>query len=346
MNSDSASSTPGIRYLVAAASLVVIVAGLRSAQSVLVPFALAVFLAIVAARPLLVLSGLKVPRVIAVLVVGLVMVGGLFFIGSLLSSSVEALSQSIPEYRIRAELLLKQITSWLKEHRIPVSSESILQDLNTGAVFEMVGRTTGKLVSTVSTTVLVIIFTLFILYEATGLTAKLKVAAVQNELDYEQLQSMSIEVERYLAIKTVTSLFTGLLVGALTYFSNLDFPILWGAIAFVLNYIPFIGSIIAAIPAVLLATLLLGGAGASGVALGYIVINVGISNFIEPMLMGPRLGLSPFIVLLSLVFWGWVWGPVGMLLSIPLTMTAKILLEHSEELRWIGILMDVKPRKS
>jgi predicted PurR-regulated permease PerM len=124
----------------------------------------------------------------------------------------------------------------------------------------------------------------------------------------------------------------------------LDFPVLLGLIAFLMNYIPTVGSIIAAIPAVLLSLILVGTAGhAVLVTLGYVVVNTLFGNILEPNLMGRRLGLSTLVVILSLLFWGWAWGPLGALLSVPLTVVVKIWLENTHDLKWVAILLDKAP---
>ena len=149
------------------------------------------------------------------------------------------------------------------------------------------------------------------------------------------------EVQTYLGIKTVISLVTGIVLGGWAYVMGLDFPILLGLTAFLLNYIPTVGSILAAIPAVLLSIILVGTAGhALLVTLGYVVVNLLIGSIIEPNLMGRRLGLSTLVVILSLLFWGWAWGPLGALLSVPLTVILKIWLENTTDLRWVAVLLD------
>ena len=135
------------------------------------------------------------------------------------------------------------------------------------------------------------------------------------------------------------SLITGVTVTIWVYVLGLDFPILWGIVAFLFNYIPNIGSIIAAVPAVLLALVQFGLGKALVVTLGYVVVNVIMGNFVEPRVMGRGLGLSPLVVFLSLIFWGWIFGPVGMLLSVPLTMIVKIAFQHSPEMRWLAVLL-------
>ena len=150
-------------------------------------------------------------------------------------------------------------------------------------------------------------------------------------------------MQRYLATKTVISLFTGIFVGVPLALMRIEFALLWGLLAFLLNYIPNLGSAFASVPPVLL-TLVEDGIGwALGVALVFIVVNAVFGNVVEPYLMGRRLGLSTLVVFLSLVFWGWVWGPIGMLLSVPLTMIIKIMLENTEDLRWIAVLLSGQP---
>jgi predicted PurR-regulated permease PerM len=144
---------------------------------------------------------------------------------------------------------------------------------------------------------------------------------------------------RYLGIKTLVSMATGLIVGVMTWGIGLDFPLLWAMLAFLLNYIPNIGSIIAAVPAVLLALVQLGPGEALTTAIGFVAINMVIGNMIEPKLMGHGVGISSLIVFIGLIFWGWMFGPVGMLLSVPLTMALKLALESDQRTKWVAILI-------
>jgi predicted PurR-regulated permease PerM len=147
------------------------------------------------------------------------------------------------------------------------------------------------------------------------------------------------EVKHYLSLKTLTSLATGVAIAVWLAAMGVDYALLWGLLAFMLNFVPNIGSIIAAIPAVLLALIQLGLGSAVFAAIAFLVVNVVIGVVIEPRLMGYRMGLSTLVVFLSLIFWGWVLGPIGMLLSVPLTMTVKIVLQSNESTRWMAILL-------
>ena len=157
---------------------------------------------------------------------------------------------------------------------------------------------------------------------------------------------MTRQIQNYLAIKTVVSVATGLLAGVWVWALDIDFPLLWGLIAFLFNYIPNLGSIFAAVGPVLLAIVQFGPGRAISVAAGYVAINLVFGNVVEPLMLGRRLGLSTLVVLLSLVFWGWVWGPMGMLLAVPLTMMVKIALENTEDLRWVAVMLDANPSAS
>jgi len=183
----------------------------------------------------------------------------------------------------------------------------------------------------------------FILFEAAGFPAKLR-AAFGDRQGSERFEKIRYEVQHYLGIKSLVSLTTGAAIAAALAILGVDYPLLWGMLAFLLNYIPTFGSILAGIPPVLLAIVQLGPGHAIAVALVFVTTNVVLGNFVEPHFLGRRLGLSTLVVFLSLVFWGWVWGPVGMLLSVPLTMILKIMLENTPDLAWIAVLLGRDPK--
>ena len=159
------------------------------------------------------------------------------------------------------------------------------------------------------------------------------------ETSQEWLVQFSDSVHSYLGIKAGISLVTGLLIFIWLSILGVDYAVLWGLLAFLLNFVPTVGSFIAAVPAVLLAVVQLGPLHAGLTLAGFVVVNLVMGNMIEPRWMGRGLNLSPLVVFVSLVLWGWVLGPVGMLLSIPLTIMIKIALESQDETRWISIML-------
>ncbi|HPP81444.1 MAG TPA: AI-2E family transporter, partial [Deltaproteobacteria bacterium] len=147
-------------------------------------------------------------------------------------------------------------------------------------------------------------------------------------------------VGRYVAIKTLISIATGLSIMLWLTAIGVDYAVLWGLIAFLMHYIPNIGSLVAAIPAILFSVVDAGTTTAILAAAGYAIVNLVFGNIVEPIFMGRGLSLSTLVVFLSLIFWGWVLGPIGMLLSAPLTMVFKIAFDSFPSTKWISVLLD------
>ena len=339
MSESSSAVGLSARVLMVVAALVVIVAGLRAAQAVLVPFMVSVFLSIVSVPLVQVLRRWRVPTPVAVLMVVLVVMGILGGIAALVGNSVNRFASEIETYQQGFLQLANGFFTWLDGHGVELSRETALGAVDPGQLLRLVSGTVKGLASALSNTVLVILTMVFILLEAAGFPTKFRVAMGSAE-KIGRFAKVTREVQRYLAIKTAVSLVTGLLIAGWVGLLGVDFPLLWGLVAFLLNYVPSLGSIIAAVPSVLLAMLQFGPGRALAVALGYFAVNMILGNLVEPQLLGRRLGLSTLVVFLSLIFWGWVWGPVGMLLSVPMTVIVKILLENTEDLRWVAVLLD------
>ena len=329
----------GNRFLVTAAAFVVVVAGMRAASDILVPFLLAVFLAIICAPLLFWLKRKGVPNGLAVcstLVVILVMV---LLLAAFAGTSLHGFTNALPGYQEKLTAQTSGLLSWLKGMGLDVSATVLADTVNPGKVMGIAANTLKGLSGVLTNVFMILLTVVFILFEASALPGKLAVALGDPEGSASRFQGFMENLNRYLAIKTLFSLCTGLAVGVWLAVLGVDYPILWGLLAFLLNYVPNIGSIIAAIPACLLAVIQLGPGTALLAALGYLVVNTVFGSVLEPRFMGRGLGLSTLIVFLSLVFWGWVLGPVGMLLSVPLTMIVKIALESREETRGIAVLL-------
>ncbi|MXY16564.1 MAG: AI-2E family transporter [Acidobacteria bacterium] len=333
----------GLQFLVAGACLVVIVAGLRAAAPLVLPFLVAVFLAVVSVPLIGQLQRWRVPRPLAVLGAVLLAVAAIGVLALVVGRSVNDFGAAAPRYQARLQALLDSGLALGGDLGLPIEDWSTLELVPFGSVFDLLGGTLGAITSFASNTFLVLLTVSFILIEAAGFSAKLR-EAFGEHVQFGQLEQMMRQVQRYLAIKSAVSAATGVLLGLWVAAFGLDFALLWGLVAFILNFIPTLGSIIAAVPAVLLAIVQFDLARAGLIALGYVGINVIFGNVVEPLLMGRRLGLSALVVFVSLVFWGWVWGPVGMLFSVPLTMSIKIALENTRDFRWVAVMLDANPR--
>jgi len=331
---------PGARFILIFACVVVCVAGLRVASPILLPFALALFLAILSLPIMVGLQRRNVPTAFAILVTILTNMAVLGLIVLLAMQSVTDFQEQFPGYAARLENLYRSWVGALEARGIP-AAEYLTGDLMSGArMVGLVGDAVGRAVTVLSSAFLVILIMIFVLAEAAIFPEKFR-AIFGEDAGAGRFAKVTQEVQEYLLIKTLVSLATGVCIGLFAWLMGLDFPVLLGLIGFVLNYVPTIGSVLAAIPAVILAVIQFGGVGpAAMVAVGYLLINIIFGNLIEPNLLGRRLGLSTLIVILSLIFWAWVWGPVGALLAVPLTMVVKIMLENTQDLRWVAFLLD------
>jgi len=328
-----------VRGTMVIAALVIIIAGMREASAILVPFLVAVFIAVIGAPAVFWLKNKGVRSSLAVLLVVLAMLGVGFGVTAVLTTSLNSFYQQIPSYQDRLEQQKSDILVWLQEKNIPLSGSLLWEVVNPGAVMQLVAAMLGGLGGVLKNAFLITLTVIFILLEASSFPAKLRAAKRSPQASFPSIAAFTNALKGYLAIKTVVSLITGILAAIWVAILGLDFPLLWGLLAFLFNYVPTIGSILAAVPPLLLALIQLSPASAVLIALGYLCINFIFGSLIEPRFMSRGLGLSTLVVFLSLVFWGWVLGPVGMLLSVPLTMTAKIGLESHEETQWIAILL-------
>lgn len=342
---EGTAESPGLKVLFSLACVVVIVFGLRLAAPILLPAALALFLTVLSLPIMVWLRNRRVPKASAVIIPLLVNVAVVGLIIALFSQSLSELQRELPRY---LNTLTQLQASWIEsiEGRtgIVMMEYLTMELIDPGAIIGFARGAVGRIAQFVSMTFLVFLIMAFMLSEATIFPDKFHYITGDTTSEEDRLTKVVTEVQTYLGIKTVMSLLTGLILAAWADFMGLDFPILLGLIAFLLNYVPTVGSILAAIPAVLLSVILVGTVGhALLVSLGYVVVNTLFGNIIEPNLMGRRLGLSTLVVILSLLFWGWAWGPLGALLSVPLTVVVKIWLENTTDLRWVAILLDKSP---
>lgn len=338
MNQPLITSRTG-RALVLLAALVVIIAGMRAAEAILVPFILALFIAAITAPLLFWLQRKGLPSALSLLIVVLGVVGTGIVLATLVGTSVSDFSSAMPSYQQRLQEASSGAIQWLSETGIKLPEQEIRESLDPASVMQFAMSLFSSFQSALANSFLILLTTLFMLAEASSLPAKLRSILTDPESSLARMSELVEKLKQYVVLKSLTSLLTAILVSLWLLMLGVDYPLLWGLLAFMLNYVPTIGSIIAAVPAILLAFVQGGGQLALLTMLGYVVVNVVIGSVVEPKLMGKGLGLSTLVVFLSLVFWGWVLGPVGMLLSVPLTMMVKVALEGSEETGWIAILL-------
>jgi AI-2 transport protein TqsA len=329
----------GARLLFISASLVLVVAGLKAAQSFFLPLLMALFLTILCLPPMRWLERRRVPTWLAALLVIAGAVIAVLAVAIIIGGSLQSFYVELPYYRARLDGIVQTALSWLSGHGVDISVQDLADEINTGALMDLAGAIASSLLAAFSNVVLVLLLMAFMLLELHGVPRKIRLALGDPEADISDVQRGAELVQRYLAVKTFMGLLNAVVAIAICFLFGIDFALLWGLFAFLFNFVPNVGSVLAGIPPVLLALIQYGPARAALVAAFYLLLDFSCGNWLEPRLMGRRLGLSALVVMLSLVFWGWLWGPVGMLLSVPLTSATKLFCEHSEDMRWLAILL-------
>jgi len=326
-------------YLIYMACIVIIVAGLKLASQVVILLFLSIFLASIISPLFITLQKKGVPRPLAFTLLLLSLFSVIFVVFAGVLDSLESFLGNLPQYQSRVDSFVGKGMEELGRFGL-VLDKDILKgsfDIRTFVLYG--GKAAGNIGNFLSQTLIVVVGVAFILLEAPRFGYKLELIFKDNSAAVESVALFSRTIQKYFIIKTFTSFLTGATIAAVLALFHMEYAILWGFLAFVLNFIPVIGSLIAAIPALVMALLYHDTSTFLWLVLVYFVINQVISNILEPKIMGDGLGLSPAAVFFSLILWGWILGPVGMFLAVPLTMTLKIAFDTNPDTRWVGVLL-------
>jgi predicted PurR-regulated permease PerM len=329
----------GKNALLAAGALVIVIWGINQAQSALVSSLVAVFLAALGIPAVQWLERKRFPHVAAVLLVLAGIVAVLLTVGGLVGASLSGFSDSLPSYQQRIQEQAAAVSALLAAKGVHVTDKALLGYLDPAAVMKLFVGMLGGLGAVVSNLVLILLTVLFILLEASSFPVKLRAVIGDPRQAFPEFARFAGDLQRYVAVATALNLTAGSLIGVWLSVLGVGSPVLWGFLAFMLLYIPHVGSIIAAVPAVSLALVQFGPGRAGLVVAGYVLIAFTIGNVIQPKLMGRKLSISTLAVFLSLIFWGRMLGLLGAALCIPLTMTLKFICENHESTRWIAVLL-------
>lgn len=322
------------------AGIIIIIGGIKLTSSLILPFLLALFTSLMLLQPVHWLISKKIPRIIATLLVLVIFSSFLFLIGELLGSSINNFSQNIPQYK---ETLFKYIDrneATFDVFGLDISKNNIF-NAEPGKIMSVVLNGLDHMKQIIGKVFFIMLLTLFLLFELDSFPTKFNAmfSRVENKKANMNLKKIIVNLRNYLGIKTLTSLATGLLIYLGLLIIGVKYAVLWGTLAFLLNYIPNIGSLIAAIPAVLFAGIQLGSGALIWTGVLYLGVNFLIGSILEPRIMGKGMGLSIAVILISLMFWGWLFGPIGMFLSVPLSMVLKVLLQSNESSKYFAILI-------
>lgn len=316
----------------------------RYASPIVVPFLLALFITVVAIGPIQWMKKRGFSPTVSVVAVTLLVIACNILLVLMLGSALDQFTNALPGYQSRLTEITQNFFDWGEKYGLHNGFEGLQKIFNPGMVMSFVNTLLGSVTGLMSNAVLILFTAILMLLEAEGVPRKIRlIKKGQGEESVERLSLIVKSMSQYVGTKAFISLITAILVWIGLKIVGLDFAILWAFLAFILNFIPNIGSIMAAVPAVIIALIQLNPTMALVVAALYLAVNVVIGNIVEPMFMGKRMGLSTLAVFLSLLFWGWMFGPVGMLLSVPLTMVVKFFADAHLQLKWLAILLSPAP---
>jgi predicted PurR-regulated permease PerM len=332
---------------VATACLVIIVVFLfglllKEAKPVFFPFFLAVMLYFLMSPALDYLTRLKIPKAVSILFLVIITFFIFYLLGALFYSSGKSFAAELPKYGQRLQSIIDSIQMKLQMPQIEWETLDWTKQFDLGKVGGFVLSSLGPFFSFMANLFLVFIFLIFIMSGR----GKVKNKVVnyypkeKSERFITMAQNIDSQIQRYIAIKTLVSFFTGVFAGIVLVIWGLDFAIVFAFLTFILNYIPNIGSFIATVFPVAIAIFQYDTIWpAIWICVILITLQQVMGNFVEPRLMGKGLGLSPLVVLFSLFFWGWLWGIPGMILATPMTAIVKIVCSNIPELRVVAALM-------
>ena len=327
---------------VGVAAFVIILAGMKQAQSFLSPFLMALFIAIICAQPILWLKKKNVSSGLAVLIVIIGLLAVYTGLNWLVGSSLSLFIRDASKYSESLKEITESSGRFFSERGINIAVFGGAGSMDPAKVMEYTRTVVSHIREMVSNEITFLFLTIFLLAEVEAIRLKIRAILKGNDADFEYWQNIGKKIRHYLSIKTMTSLATGVLVGSSLAIIGVDYPVLWGLVAFLLNYIPTIGSIIAAIPGITFSLLQLGFPATFWTISIYLFVNVVIGSVLEPRIMGRGMGLSTFTVFFGLIFWGYILGPVGMFLSVPITMALKFILNYNPKTRWIAVILGTR----
>jgi AI-2 transport protein TqsA len=338
MNIKSIGSTES-SHIVQLAALIVIFAGMIYAKQIIAPILLALFISIICMQPITWLEKKRVPRGLAIVIVILGLISIFLGFASLVGGTLSFFLSNASKYESTVSNITDSIIQFFNNRGFNIPKDQVSKLIQPEKIVEFTTTAVKELLKMLGNAFLIFLIILFILMEFGSFSVKAKAITSGSYKSIAYFTTILQNIRHYLGIQTLVSLSIGILIYTALLIIGVDYPLLWALIAGLMNYIPNIGSIIATIPAFLF-TLMQLGIGSALWTLGcFLIIHNVLGNFVGPKIMGRGLSLSALVVLLSLLFWGFILGLIGMFLAVPFTLTVKIILEQNEETRWLAILL-------
>ncbi|MBI5869443.1 MAG: AI-2E family transporter [Actinobacteria bacterium] len=346
----SPETNPVIRLLLVGASITLILVGLRLAASILTTFFLA-FVIAVSMNPIMAwLKRRGLPQWLAFSIVVLMVLFFMIFVAVVVFVSVQQLTTTLPTYQENIAEMKQSLVDWLNSKGIDLSSVGSLDSFDPHNMVNFFITMLREVSAAISGWMFILFVAAMMLIESTSHPAKLLRAVREGSPMPQRLIDFNRDIRSYLAINAWLGFAVAAMNTVFLLILGVDFALLWGILSFIFSFIPYIGFVVSFVPPTIMALLEFGLGKAILVAAGFIVINTVVDSIINPRIMSRGLNLSALMVILSVLFWSWVMGPLGAILAVPLTLAVKkLVLESSDESRWLAVLMEpenLEPEKT
>jgi len=329
--------------LMSVACVIIILAGLKAAQAIVVPFLLAIFITVLVSPLVLYVQKIRVGRVFSFLIITFAFVAIIVFFGAVIFDAIKEFSARLPELQAKFEEVLGGVSAKLSRFGIELNAASL--GIDPGEAAAQLSALLRKTGSIVSTGFFIFIMVSFMVFESSVIDEKIRYFSQSSRATHTFVKKFASSLKKYLLIKTIASACTGALIGFGLWALGVPYAALWGILAFVLNFIPTIGSIVAVFPTLFVTLATMDISSSIWTIAIYLVVNVAIGNIIEPRFLGQGLGLSTISVLAGLLLWGFVLGIGGLFLAVPLTMSLQIALASNDKTKSIATLLGNKVEK-
>ncbi len=318
---------------------IITIAGIKIGAPIINPILMAIFFSVIIFHPINWLKKKGVNGVLAILIVVFGLLLLMFGIGGAVTRSIMQFSHNLPFYKNELHEITRSTVNLLNGYGMDISPNNVTENFNAGSAFSYAGDFISGVGGLLGQITLLVLVAAFILGETNSFPIKLKAVLKDPDVSLVNITIISRNIRYYLGVKTVTGLIGGGLTTIVLAIMKIEYAIIWGILVLLMRYIPNIGSIIAAIPIVLFVLIQDGLTGVFYFGIAYTLINFIIGQIVEPKFLAKGMNLSTLAVFLSLVFWGWILGDVGMLLAVPITMGMKISLEARPNSRWMAIML-------
>lgn len=320
------------------AYVAIIITALKLGSSIILPFLMAFFLFIIFLPLTNKLNQYRIPNIITSLIILSIIIIIIFSLITFLIGSSNDILNNIPIYQDKFNEISPQLITFFDQFNISLEKTNLINLIEPAKVFHYTTTFFQGMGNILVNIFLTLALVMFLLFESTTIFQK-AFYFTQQESHKDKLELFLKNISRYFILKTFTSFLTAVVVWIMLKYFDLQYAFLFAVLVFILNYIPSIGSILASFPPLFVSMLQLNLVDTASIAFGYLIINILIGSFLDPKIMGKDLGLSTFIVFMSMVIWGWIFGPLGMFLAVPLTIMIKILCDNSKNYHWISVIL-------